>query len=93
MLGKKCVLGLKNPVTSAKEGHNSSLHASSEMIGDVKGKWDFQLMITSRNLKGRGGTVKNIGMLQMTENSRESSATKARLKNAFYSVTNTRMPG
>ena len=38
---KKIGLGLKNPVTSEKEKYNSSLSASSDLIGSFKEERDF----------------------------------------------------
>ena len=84
-------MGLQNPATSAKDKYNSLLRVSCEIIGAVKGEQDFQLLITSGNLKGRGGTVKKIGMPQMTQNYRDSSATKVPPKNAFSSAPKTRV--
>ena len=43
----------------------------------------FQLLISSRRLKGRGGTVKKIRMPWMMLNARESSANKVPPKNIF----------
>ena len=80
---KKSGLGLHNIVTSEKEKYNSLLHASGKLIGAVKGEWYFKLSIISGRLKGRGGMVKNIGMPQIKQKSRESETANAPSKNDF----------
>ena len=89
---KKNWLGLQNIVTPSKDKYNSLLHVSCKLIGAVKGKRDFSTANYIRAVKGERQDSKKTSMPLMAQNSREWSAIKTPLKNAFYYASNTWVP-
>ena len=66
---KKSRMGLQNPVISAQDKYTSSLRASDELIGAVKGKRVFSAADHIREVKGERREINN-GTPQMTQISR-----------------------
>ena len=90
---KKSGLGLQNPVASATDKYISLLCASYKMIGAVTCESKFQTLINFGLLKRRGGTGRNIGMMQIMQKSVEFFMTRATSRNEFSYVPRTRVPG